>query len=82
MSDLKMQIEHAFNYRGDVTVNFKDGTSLVGFLANRNFEPHASLNRAPFIELFLPDGSRQEFPLESLTSIEATGVDHADHSAS
>jgi len=79
MSDLKLQIEHAFDYRGDVTLKFKDGTDLVGFLANRNFEPHASLKKQPFIEVFLPDGNRQEFLIETLSSIEATGVDHADH---
>lgn len=79
MSDLKLQIEHAFNYRGDVTVAFKDGTSVVGFLANRDFEPHASLKKEPFVELFLPDGNRVEHLIDALTSIEATGEDHADH---
>jgi len=32
MSDLPNQIEKAFDYRGDVTLDLKDGTNLVGTL--------------------------------------------------
>ena len=79
MSELNQQVEHAFNYRGDVTVSFKDGKTLVGFLANRDFTPHASLKKEPFVELYLPSGERQEYLLATIASVEATGVDHAAH---
>jgi hypothetical protein len=45
--ELAEAIELAFDYRGDVTLQLKDGMSLEGYLFNRN--PTAS---PPVIELF------------------------------
>ena len=79
MSDLKQQIEQAFNYRGDVTISLADGSSLVGFLSNRDFAPHAKLKKEPFVEVFLPEGGRRELLISELSSVELSGVDHAAH---
>lgn len=77
MSDLNQQIDAAFSYRGDVTVSLKDGSTIVGFLSNRDFKPHASLRKEPFVELFLPEGGRREILIADLSSVALSGVDHA-----
>ena len=40
-------VEHAFDYRGDVTVDRVDGTRVVGYLYNRDASA-----REPFVQLF------------------------------
>ncbi|MBL4847605.1 MAG: hypothetical protein JKY65_18965 [Planctomycetes bacterium] len=77
MSELNEQVEHAFNFRGDVTFSLKDGTTLVGFLSNRDFAPHASLKKEPFVEIYFPAGHHEEILLSKIASVESTGVDHA-----
>ena len=56
-------IEHAFDYRGNVTMVRTDGTDIVGYLFNRN----AMLE--PFVEMFDEAG---EGPIRSLCR-------HRDH---
>jgi hypothetical protein len=74
---LRRQIEAAYDYRGHVTVTFKDGSSIEGFVFNRQYASPL-LKEPPFIELF-PKGSdeRMRFPMESIRSIELTGADAA-----
>jgi hypothetical protein len=77
MSDPKQQIEDAFHYRGNVTVSCVDGESVEGFLFNRNLEPHTSLGKEPFVELYLLDGARRELSVAEIAGIELTGEDPA-----
>ncbi|MCC5830578.1 MAG: hypothetical protein JJU36_14115 [Phycisphaeraceae bacterium] len=35
---LRMAVEAAFDYRGDVTLELNDGTQVVGYLYDRHFE--------------------------------------------
>jgi len=51
--ELTAAIEKAFDYRGDVTVDLKDGRQIVGFLANREHRG-APDHPEPFVELMLP----------------------------
>src|SRR5688572_15886264 len=43
-------LEKAFDYRGDITINMKDGSKFVGYVFNR--EPKAA---EPFIEAYPAD---------------------------
>jgi len=45
-------IEHAFDYRGDVTIVRTDGRELVGYLFNRNRDVPE-----PFVQLFDTTGA-------------------------
>lgn len=45
-------IEKAFDYRGDVTVDLKDGRQVVGYLSNRNLQGAAHCPE-PFIEMMV-----------------------------
>jgi len=49
-TDVRAIIEHAFDYRGDVTVVRYDGREIVGYVFNRNGDV-----AAPFIQMF-PSG--------------------------
>jgi len=74
---LEVQIEAAFDHRGDVTVRLKDGQEVSGFLFNRDFAPHPSLRSRPFVELFLPDGGRRNLPIETIEAVTLSGQDPA-----
>ena len=49
---LEEVIEHAFDYRGNVTVVRRDGSELVGYLFNRD-----SSAPEPFVQLIDEDGN-------------------------
>ncbi|MFA5190992.1 MAG: hypothetical protein WC740_09705 [Verrucomicrobiia bacterium] len=51
-TELAAVIEKAFDYRGDVTVDLKNGQQVVGYLSNRNFQG-AEHCREPFIEVMV-----------------------------
>jgi hypothetical protein len=60
----------AFDYRGDVTLNFADGVPIEGYLF------HADETR---VKLYLKGNDLpQEFPSPKLTGITFTGKDTAD----
>jgi hypothetical protein len=40
-------IDHAFDYRGNVTVERRDGTELTGYLSNRDARA-----REPYVQMF------------------------------
>jgi hypothetical protein len=46
-ASLEDVVEHAFDYRGDVTLIRRDGSELVGYLFNRNGEAPE-----PFVQMF------------------------------
>jgi len=66
-------IEHAFDYRGDVTVVHRDGREIVGYLFNRN--QHAA---RPFVQMF-PVGSDDVVTIDyvDIRAIRFTGRDTA-----
>ncbi|MGE0711451.1 MAG: hypothetical protein AB7N76_15805 [Planctomycetota bacterium] len=77
MSDTTAQIEAAFHFRGNVTVSCKSGETVEGFLFNRELNPHPSLSKPPFVELFLLDGARRELPVAEIASVALSGEDPA-----
>ena len=71
---LEEVIEHAFDYRGNVTVVRRDGSELVGYLFNRD-----SSAPEPFVQLIDEDGNG---PLRvrygEVASVRFTGKDTAE----
>jgi hypothetical protein len=65
-------VDQAFDYRGDVTVIRTDGTTLVGYVYNR--DRHA---RTPIVQLFDPDGGAHTLRYADLRTIHFTGRDTA-----
>lgn len=66
-------IERAFDYRGNVTVERKDGTVLAGYLFNR--DARAS---GPFVQMFDAAGEGPiTIPYGAIKSIRFTGKDPA-----
>ncbi len=66
-------VEHAFDYRGDVTVDRVDGTRVVGYLYNRDASA-----REPFVQLFeTKSGASLTLPYTALANIRFTGRDTA-----
>lgn len=70
------QIEAAFDYRGDVTVTFTDGSSFEGFIFNRELHPKTG---AAYIELYPKDktAAPARFELDRIKSVSLTGEDTA-----
>lgn len=68
-SDFEEGLQAAVDYRGDVTIELKDGSKLDGFLFN------SSNGR---LDLFPKDSpKKQSLPLEDLERIAFTGKDEA-----
>ena len=66
-------IERAFDYRGNVTVERRDGTEMVGYLFNRN----AAVPQ-PFVQMFDAAGEGPlTIPYADIRSIRFTGKDTA-----
>jgi hypothetical protein len=51
---LRQAIEDAFDYRGDVSIRLKDGTSVEGYLYDRLSTPHLA---DAYLRLLPADGS-------------------------
>ena len=56
--ELKSQIDAAYDYRGHVTIRFKSGELVEGFVFNRQFAD-AKLKEEPFVEVFLKGGGEK-----------------------
>lgn len=71
---LEEVIEHAFDYRGNVTVVRRDGSELVGYLFNR--DTHAP---EPFVQLIDEDGNAPiRLRYAEIASVRFTGKDTAE----
>jgi hypothetical protein len=70
--ELAEAIEAAFDYRGDVTLELRDGTRLDGYIANRD-----AAAQPPFIELFTQDSSTRVISYTDIIGISFTGIDTA-----
>lgn len=67
-------IEHAFDYRGNVTVVRKDGSELVGYLSNRDGSAPE-----PFVQVFDEEGNDPvRIPYADIVNILFTGKDPAE----
>ncbi len=70
---LEEVVEHAFDYRGNVTVARRDGTEVVGYLFNRD-----AAAREPFVEVLEETGEgRLRIRYVDIASIRFTGKDTA-----
>jgi len=77
-NELEKQVEAAYDYRGHVTITFKDGKTLEGFVFNRQFE-NPKLPQDNFIEVIVKGkDERLRLPIDSLASIALTGKDFAE----
>ena len=72
-ADLARVVDMAFEYRGDVSVDRKDGSTIVGYLYNRNAE-----GKEPFVELIeAATEARLHVPYDAIRTIRFTGKDTA-----
>ena len=77
MDPLHQVIEKAFDYRGDVTVDLKDGSQIVGFLSNRQLHGTPS-QPEPFIEMMIEGrDDLQRIECRAIAAIRMTGEDCA-----
>ena len=66
-------IDHAFDYRGDVTLTLTDGTKRVGYVFNRNCDA-----AEPFLQMFAAEGGAPlTIPYAKVVTIRFTGRDTA-----
>jgi hypothetical protein len=66
-------IEHAFDYRGDVTITTRDGLHRIGYLSNRRSDV-----AIPFVELLPASGGAAEvIAYADIEGIAFTGRDTA-----
>ena len=70
-NDVLAQVEAAFDYRGHVTVTLTDGSSVEGFLYNRDAT-------SGFADLMVKNSDeRRRIPLSAIKSVALTGEDCA-----
>ena len=66
-------VDHAFDYRGDVTLRLDDGREVVGYLFNRNRDV-----AEPFVQLFEQHrGGPSTIPYARIRAIRFSGKDTA-----
>jgi hypothetical protein len=66
-------VEHAFDYRGDVTLMLADGARIDGYLFNRDRDA-----AEPFVQVFASNADTPlTIPYERIRSIAFTGKDTA-----
>ena len=71
--EIRLALEKAFDYRGDVTVTLKDGRTIEGYVFDRR--SHAA---EPHVRIMPADGSpRVSVPYDQITRLEFTGRDTA-----
>lgn len=69
------QIEAAYDYRGHVTLTLNDGTTVEGFLFNREVAP---LKGEPYLEMLRKDSDeRLRFASKDVKAIALSGKDFA-----
>ena len=70
---LEQVVDNAFDYRGDVSVDKVDGTTVVGYLFNRN-----AATAIPFLEVIeLDTGNSLHLRYAQIRNIRFTGRDTA-----
>ncbi len=72
--DLRQALEEAFDYRGDIRITRRDGTSVEGYL----FDRHAGNSFAnSYIRILPAGGQRLKISYAEVAAIEFTGRDTA-----
>lgn len=75
-SEIAEKIERAFDYRGHVNVDTKDGASEYGYVFNRDLAP-AGEHPNGFLELYrASDDARVVIGIERIADIRFTGKDY------
>jgi hypothetical protein len=69
---LEEVVDLAFDYRGDVTLDLRNGDTFVGYLFNR--DPDAS---TPYAEVVAADGIARAIPYAEIARVRFTGKDTA-----
>jgi hypothetical protein len=73
--DIRAALEHAHDYRGDVTITCKDGTVVEGYIFDRRLGP--TLSQCA-VRLFPKDGTEKKtIPYDQITAVVFTGRDTA-----
>ncbi len=77
MDDVKTQIEKAFDYRGDVMIRLKDGSTVIGFMSNREAKGMFRCPE-PFVEMML-DGRNDKMLIKyaDIVQVDLTGENAA-----
>lgn len=77
MNALEADLEKALDYRGDVTLRLKDGSSVEGYLFNRNSKGSKRCPE-PFVELMLKGEEKPRLVrYAAIQSVAFTGEDTA-----
>ena len=71
-ASLEEIVDHAFDYRGDVTLVLSDGREVTGYVYNRDQDV-----AAPFIQMLLPSRGRLTVRYTEVRTIRFTGKDTA-----
>jgi len=72
-ADVRTAIEIAFDYRGDVTLKLKDGSTIVGYIFNRETD-----TAEPYLEIFPRNEDAQRRILyKQVAGLEFSKVDPA-----
>lgn len=73
--EIRVALEKAFDYRGDVTITRKNGAVVEGYLYDRR---SAATLQASLIRILPADGStRQSIPYSDIAALEFSGRDTA-----
>lgn len=81
-SEIEKQIEAAYDFRGHVTVKFRNGETVEGFIFNREYS-NPKLSEDNFIELFLKgSGERKKYSIPDVLSVKLSGKDYASGDSS
>ncbi|MBI5084727.1 MAG: hypothetical protein HZB13_09035 [Acidobacteria bacterium] len=73
--DLRLALEQAFDYRGDVTLTLKDGSRIEGYIFDRRSAPTLAESKVRII----PGGGRERLAIaySDIGGLEFTGRDTA-----
>ncbi|MGO8984975.1 MAG: hypothetical protein ACLPHI_19920 [Terriglobales bacterium] len=74
-ADVRAVIEKAFDYRGDVTVNRKDGGEITGYLFDRRIGP--TLESSTMRLIVAGSNQRPAIPYSEIAALAFTGRDTA-----
>jgi hypothetical protein len=77
--DLRRALEQAFDYRGDVSITRKDGTTIQGYIFDRGIDPKIGTSlAASFVRVLPKDGSpKLKISYVEIAALAFTGRDMA-----
>jgi hypothetical protein len=72
--ELRQALENAFDYRGDITITRKDGTTVEGYLFDRR---EAKTLKDSLVRILPPNGPRVSIPYSDIAALAFSGRDPA-----